>query len=143
MSLSSLRSSRWVGRRAALTLAMLASAVLAGAFAAASPAQADSYAGCVYPRVCFYKTLSDYANDNPSAGYQDVTSSFQTLGSRSRGAQVVYNTRNDDVALLRYSDGYVACLPMNRGWSQAINPIGTVTGIRILRVDTCRGYPQL
>ncbi|SHN13840.1 hypothetical protein [Cryptosporangium aurantiacum] len=142
MSSSPLRRSRGVGRRAVLTLAVLASAVLTGAFASASPAQADSFAGCIYPRVCFYRTTSDYFASRPSAAYQDKTNYFQTLGSRSRGALVVYNTRNDDVALLKFGE-FVACLPTNRGWSHDLNPMGTVTAIRIIDAPTCAGYYQL
>ncbi|MFK0151535.1 hypothetical protein ACIQVL_27570 [Streptomyces sp. NPDC090499] len=117
-----------------------AAAVAVAALAAAPTASADSANGCVYPRVCFYLTDSDWNSGSPTAAYQDVTTSYQTLGSRSRGADWVRNTRNDDRAYLRYirnSTGgteYICVLPNQTAYFSSAY---TVTGIRIDTAATC------
>jgi hypothetical protein len=122
-----------------LTTIGVAAAALAGAMTvAAPPASATSYNGCAYPRVCFYLTTSDWYAAAPNAAYQDVTTSYQTLGSNSRGADHVWNTRNDDRAYLRYTQNggtYYYCLKPNSGVS--FNSSQTVTGIRIDTASTC------
>jgi hypothetical protein len=115
---------------AAATLAMAAGMVLVQA----APASAVSMAGCAYPRVCFYLTYGDYWNNRPTAAYQDVTSSWQTLGSRSRGADYIVNTRNDDVAYLHYTNGAVMCLEPN---SIAYETYRVVDRVRISSSATC------
>jgi hypothetical protein len=106
-------------------------------FATADQASATSFNGCGWPRVCFYKSASNWTSSSPTAAYQDVTSYYQNLGSRSYGAYVVYNSRNDDVAYLQYSSGRVDCLEPNHsvlgnwpGW-------GHVDKIRISTSATC------
>ncbi|MGC9544003.1 hypothetical protein [Streptomyces sp. UG1] len=122
------------------TVGVAASALAATTLAMAPTASADSFNGCIYPRVCFYLTNSDWNNAAPTAAYRDVTSGYQNLGPRSRGADWVNNTRNDDRAYLRYivnSTGATAyfCLPPNHhvNFSSAY----TVTGIRIDTAATC------
>ncbi|MES5819530.1 hypothetical protein [Streptomyces sp. RG80] len=126
---------RATGRTAVVATA--AAALAAGVLAAAPTASADDYNGCGWPRVCFYLTDSDWSDGDPTAAYQDVTSSYQTLGSNSRGANYVRNTRNDDRAYLRYiNDGvtYYYCLAPNSTYH--FQPSSIVTGIRI---DTASG----
>ncbi|MFG3552259.1 hypothetical protein [Streptomyces sp. NPDC047725] len=123
--------------------------IIAGALAFASAAltmaptasaTAAAYKNCEYPRVCFYLTDSDWNNSAPSAAYQDVTSSYQTLGTYSRGSNWVLNTRNDDRAYLRYtvnSTGatqYVCLPPGNQIYFSSAY---TVTGVRIDTASTC------
>ncbi|MBW1602595.1 hypothetical protein JJV70_10855 [Streptomyces sp. JJ66] len=114
-------------RRAAGAAGALALAAgLSGATVA--PAQAAP-SGCPYPYVCFY--------DGPYVlgKYKDVTSYYQSV-SRSAKATTVYNTRNDDVAYIRLSNGNVACVgPKQR---LALNPFNIrVTGIKISWSATC------
>ena len=83
-----------------------------------TPASADSYRDCIYPRVCFYRTVADWFADRHSAAYKDVTSYFQTLSASARGADMVLNTRNDDRAFLwveNHNTGtsHIVCLPPN------------------------------
>jgi len=119
----------------ATTTALAAGVVLLGT----PPASADTAYGCVYPRVCFYLTDSDFNADKPTAAYQDITSYYQTLGSRSRGANWVLNTRNDDRAWIRYTYGgqtYYACLDSQ--WRLAeFTDDATVTGIKIENTTYC------
>ncbi|MFJ1796812.1 hypothetical protein [Kitasatospora griseola] len=114
-------------------------AVLAGiALVAAPSASATSYNGCDWPRVCFYQTQPDWTIGMPDAAYQDVTTSYQDLSSRAYGADWVYNSRNDDRAMIRFTNGgttYYKCLPPN-GTLQ-FSAASTVTGIRIDAAATC------
>ncbi len=100
-----------------------------------APALAGTANGCVYPRVCFYLTESNWTADSPTASYQDITSSYQTLGSSSRGSYAVWNSRNDDGALLHYTNGTTYCLPPNRGNGHIRGEI--VDKIRIMDSPTC------
>lgn len=98
--------------------------------ASAPPASAEpTLHGCVYPRVCFYQTEAQYTAGSPTAAYQDPDYN-QTLGPRSKGADVVYNSRNDDTVLLRIGSTSTAfCLdPNNTVYNDASV---TVTAIRI------------
>ncbi|CAL9669282.1 hypothetical protein [Streptomyces sp. NPDC057375] len=65
--------------------ATVAAALATTAMVTAPTASADSRRGCDWPRVCFYLTSSDW-DDDSTAAFQDVTTSYQDLGSRSRGA---------------------------------------------------------
>lgn len=106
----------------------------AATWALAAPASADSMSGCAYPRVCFYLTDNQYYSNSPTASYQDVTSGYQTLGSRSRGARWIVNTRNDDTAHLHFTDGSTWCMTPGEVdlWT-----IKTVDKIRISSSATC------
>jgi hypothetical protein len=72
-------------------------------------AAASAY-GCNWPRVCFYLEYANVLAQQPTAAFQDRTSYWQQLGSRSRNAYMVYNSRNDDGARLLYADGSWRCL---------------------------------
>ncbi|WP_406437214.1 hypothetical protein OHB14_59765 [Streptomyces sp. NBC_01613] len=120
------------------TFAMAVAMVAGTAVFTATPAYASSYKGCVYPRVCFYLTDADWAASSPTAAYQDVTDVFQNLGSKSRGAKHVMNTRNDDRVILRYlryGETYYECLEPNTGRSYP--SYLTVTGIMIQTASSC------
>ncbi|MGW5123993.1 hypothetical protein ACWEQ7_07995 [Streptomyces sp. NPDC004069] len=126
--------------RRTATVGMAAAALAVTALVTAPTASATSYNGCKYPRVCFYLTDSQWNAGAPTAAYQDITTSYQNLGSKSRGAIWVTNTRNDDRAYLRFianSTGatYYLCLPPN--YSTAFASGYTVTGIRIDTAATC------
>lgn len=117
-----------------------AAALSVAALAAAPSASAYDYNGCNWPQVCFYLTDSNWNNGSPTARYEDVTSSYQNLGTRSRGADWVRNTRNDDRAYLRYirhSTGATEylCLPPNS--TAYFSSAYTVTGIRIDTAANC------
>lgn len=87
-------------------LSVAASAVaLSGAvvMTGASGAEAAAW-GCAYPYVCTY----DY-NGNMIEDYKAVTSGFQTISSTNVYHAV--NSRNDDVAYIRHTNGLIACLP--------------------------------
>jgi hypothetical protein len=124
-------------------LAVVSTAVAAlssAALATAPTASADSYNGCAYPRVCFYLTGSDWNSGSPTAAFQDVTTSYQNLGSRSRGADYVHNTRNDDRAYLRYirnSTGATEYLCVEPNTTAIFSSAFTVTGIRIDTAANC------
>ena len=122
-------------KRISLAAAMIAGAVVGSTLAAASPAQATSAYGCTYPRVCFYLTATSWVNDSPTASFQDVTSSYQTLGSQSRGSVEAYNSRNDDGALLHFTNGRTYCLLPNQ--SASLRSIGTVDKIKIMTSADC------
>ncbi|GGS18680.1 hypothetical protein GCM10010269_67180 [Streptomyces humidus] len=53
--------------------------------------------------MCFYQNVTRWNAGNPNARYQDITSGYQSLSTAARGANYVYNSRNDDVAWLRYT----------------------------------------
>jgi hypothetical protein len=117
-----------------------AGALVGAALAVAPGAAAGSYNGCTYPRVCFYLTGTQWSNGTPSTGYQDVTSGYQNLGSLSRGADYVRNTRNDDRAYLRYirhSTGGTEYLCVLPNQTAIFSSAYTVTGIRIDTAATC------
>ncbi|MBC7270520.1 MAG: hypothetical protein H5T76_17735 [Streptomyces sp.] len=121
-------------------VATAAAGLATAALASAPSAAAYDYNGCAWPRVCFYLTAGNWNNASPTAAYQDVTSSYQNLGSQSRGADYVRNTRNDDRAYLRYirhSTGateYLCVLPNQTAYFSSAY---TVTGIRIDTAATC------
>ncbi|MGI5193799.1 hypothetical protein ACQEVY_09180 [Streptomyces sp. CA-288835] len=121
-------------------LGMASAAMVAASIATAPSAAADSYNGCVYPRVCFYPTITQWNNGTPTAAYQDVTSSYQNLGPNSRGADRVHNTRNDDRVYLRYTynpTGATGALCVNPNVTAVFNSNFTVTGIMIQTAASC------
>lgn len=116
-------------------IAMVGS-VVAGSLIGAQPAEA-AVRGCAWPRVCFYLSESNWNNSAPTASYQDM-GSWQTLGARSNSAEVVYNSRDDDGARLRFMDGSEWCLRPNT--SERLEPVyqaGAVTHIKIMDSPTC------
>ncbi|MFD8050217.1 hypothetical protein ACFV5E_43100 [Streptomyces chartreusis] len=127
-----------VAKRMAV-VATAAAALATAGLATAPTASAGDYNGCGWPRVCFYLTDSDWNNGKPTAAYQDVTSSYQDLGSKSDGANYVRNTRNDDRVYLRihdqYSVTYYWCLAPNQTMHLSDNV--RVSGIKIQTQSTC------
>ncbi len=104
----------------------------------AVPAHATSKFGCGYPRVCFWLTEADSNAQRWTAAYQDVTPGWQYLGARSRGAYSLYNTRNDDGALVGFTDGSIDCVYPNSGLNDITGAFGkTVDKIRIMDSATC------
>ncbi|GAA3776792.1 hypothetical protein GCM10022379_49900 [Micromonospora maritima] len=101
--------------------------------AAATPAQASSAFGCTYPRVCFWVTGSPYSGNPPTASFQDTY--YQTLGSRSRGAEWVLNTRNDDGAKIFYSNGDWVCIQPDE--LAYLEPYGYAVAIDIMDSPYC------
>jgi hypothetical protein len=83
------------------SLVAIALATLGG-FTIATPAQATSAHGCSWPRVCFYLTQNAWVYGQPDASYQDMY--YQRLGSRSADADYIYNSRNDDGALIYWTN---------------------------------------
>jgi hypothetical protein len=120
-------------------VATAAAALATAGLASAPAASAYDYNGCGWPRVCFYLTDRDWNDGAPTAAYQDVTNYYQDLGSKSRGANKVRNTRNDDRVYLRYVDQYsvtyYACLKPNQTFN--FSSTSTVTGIKIDTQSTC------
>ncbi|MFD0297401.1 hypothetical protein [Streptomyces sp. NPDC127118] len=126
-----------ITRKLAATGSMLG--VLASASLAMAPtASAATLNGCAYPRVCFYLTNTDWNNRTPTAGYQDITTTYQNLSSRAAGAVVAVNSRQDDRAYLRANVSGTTryyCLPPQGLISFA--PGIVVNGIRIDSAATC------
>jgi hypothetical protein len=120
-------------KRIAVIGAAAASLAAAG-LATAPSASADSYNGCAWPRVCFYLTDADWNAGAPTAAFQDITSSPQNLGSRSYNAEWVWNSRNDDGALLYYTNGQTRCMSPNT-WMD--NNDWVVNKIKIMNSPTC------
>ncbi|MFC4503854.1 MULTISPECIES: hypothetical protein [Streptomyces] len=123
-------------------LGLVAGLAAAAAAVTAPTASATTAHGCEWPRVCFYLTDGDWDNGNgtPTAAFQDVTSSYQNLGSRSRGANWAYNSRNDDRVFLRYirnSTGATESICVNPNTVAKFTSDFTVTGIRIETASSC------
>ncbi|WP_327029879.1 hypothetical protein OG989_05570 [Micromonospora sp. NBC_01740] len=122
-----------------------ASAVVSAAIGTSSPAIASDVGpagtayGCGYPQVCFYKTQANWTARDWTAAYQDITGSYQNLSSGAYGSYYVYNSRNDDGALLHYTNGYTYCLHPSTYVNNSTNPTGfwTVDKIRIMDSPTC------
>ncbi|WP_438453264.1 hypothetical protein [Streptomyces asiaticus] len=87
---------------------------------------------CPYPYVCIYK------DDARIGMFQDVTSTWQNLPSRPTGPNLhVVNTRKDDVAYIRQSDGTITCIAPNSSFGFPYSQ-PALTGIRISSEATCR-----
>jgi hypothetical protein len=114
--------------------AAVACATLALSFAGVSTASANTAYGCGYPQVCFYKTQARWDAQSWNAAYKDVTSGYQTLSSAAYGAYSVFNSRNDDGALLHYTNGGTLCLQPN---TIVWNNSWVVDKIRIMDSPTC------
>jgi hypothetical protein len=109
-------------------------ALAAGVTLLGTAAPASAAAGCPYPYVCFYPTYAQYAAGTPVSRYRDVTDGWQNLRPQSVGADYIYNTRNDDVAYLHFTDGSQACvLPHSvHNWNEK-----QVDAVRIDSSPTC------
>ncbi|MFD7136759.1 hypothetical protein [Streptomyces sp. NPDC059894] len=115
-------------------IGVAAASLVAAGLATAPGASADTAYGCNWPRVCFYLTDADWNARVPTAAYQDITSSPQNLGSRSYNSEWAFNSRNDDGALLYYTNGSTLCLRPNN-WVD--NNDWVVNKIRIMDSPTC------
>ncbi|RDI48207.1 hypothetical protein DFR68_10836 [Nocardia mexicana] len=104
-------------------------AVASAPVIAAAPAQAALE--CPYPNVCFYDDSGRRTGE-----FNDVTSEWQNIppGAASHGARLAYNTRNDDVAYLRFEGGKQLCLPPGQVFDLSN---GTLNGIRIAKSAKC------
>ncbi|WP_316528288.1 hypothetical protein [Kitasatospora brasiliensis] len=123
-------------RIAAVTASLAAFA--STALVLAPDASAVSWNGCNYPQVCFYQNIIRWNAGNPDARYQDITSGYQNLSTAARGANYVYNTRNDDVAWLRYieyGETKYTCLSPNS--MESFDAVETLTGIKISSASHC------
>ncbi|MFJ4473166.1 hypothetical protein ACIP2X_37530 [Streptomyces sp. NPDC089424] len=126
--------------RRRLTSAAAAGVMAAAAlvFGGAQPAAADQIGTCPYPKVCLYNSTT--YTGNYYASYQVVTNYYQVPPSRRQPITVV-NTRNDDIAWVRYvafGNQFTTCL--TPGARLYVNPAGgnaTVTGIMINSASTC------
>ncbi|MFG3555032.1 hypothetical protein ACGGAQ_11625 [Micromonospora sp. NPDC047557] len=114
-------------------VALLAAIATAAGGLVATPAQASSAFGCNYPRVCFWVTGNPYDGAAPTASFQD--NYYQTLGSRSRGADWVYNSRNDDGAKIFYSNGDWVCV--SPGELAYLEPYGYAVALDIMDSPYC------
>jgi hypothetical protein len=81
--------------------AALTGLCLAGGMAVvtAPEASAATKFGCDFPRVCFYQTKTDFNRKRPTASFEDPTDAAQEL-ERSIGAFAVFNSRDDDAAVI-------------------------------------------
>jgi hypothetical protein len=124
---------------------MVAGAVLSGGALAITATSADAaprtpvpYYDCTYPYVCLYNNVMDIV-----LRYRDVTLDWQPF-SRT---DVYYglNTRNDDVAYIRYVGGKVYCMPSGDNMQvYNLRQYGTPNGIRIDTSPVCEdGTPKL
>ncbi|MTE22416.1 hypothetical protein F0L17_25600 [Streptomyces sp. TRM43335] len=105
-------------------------ALAAGLTAASATEARAAVPACPYPYVCFYNSSGQMTGQ-----FQDVTDYYQSVGA-SANATEVYNTRYDDVARIRYSDGYVRCIkPRENAWISRAST--RVTGIKISWSSTC------
>jgi hypothetical protein len=102
-----------------------------------SPASATTAYGCVWPRVCFYAGEPEWATQSPTSAYQDITSYWQYLGTKSVGSWIAYNSRNDDGALLGFTSGYTWCLRPNTAKYLPDLRLGYVNKIRIMNSPYC------
>ncbi|MGW6706918.1 hypothetical protein ACWGDE_18770 [Streptomyces sp. NPDC054956] len=117
------------GPRALVAAALLAGAAAALAGPAAAAPATTAATDCGYPYVCFY------IGESEAGRFKDVTSGWQTL-TRSRGAEYADNHRNDDGALLHFTDGHTYCL--RPGGHALLGPMGTVDKLRITDSPTCQ-----
>jgi hypothetical protein len=132
---------RNIGR---VVLAAVIAAV--GVFVAAEPAAAAGPA-CPYPYVCFYTGHYGESGSTINGKFQVVTSGYQAITASTRYSDSIVNTRHDDVAYVRFSDGKVVCLPhavLSGGTWYATSydtdndfPQRYINGVRISSSPTC------
>jgi hypothetical protein len=119
-------------RRAIVSAAACVGFTVASLSTLAAPAAAAPPGDCPWPRVCLYN--SAWVR---TGAFQDVTSGWQNIppGSPSYGAYYTYNSRNDDVAYYRFTNGQVGCVEPHR--TANLRLIGIVNGIRISSEARC------
>jgi hypothetical protein len=96
----------------------------------ASDAVAAGKWGCEYPYVCLYDV-----NANMVEKYKVITSGWQTFSRRD--IYYAVNTRNDDIAYIRFTNGKVFCLPAGNPDRYYYLDQGTPNAIRISSSSTC------
>jgi hypothetical protein len=115
---------------AAVVVAGLAGGAVMAATTPAHATPVPNY-NCTYPYVCLYNKVMDL-----TLKYQDVTSGYQ--GFSNTGIYYGLNTRNDDVAYIRYTNGKVACMPSGSPMAiYDLRQVGVPNGIKISSADTC------
>ncbi|QLY29439.1 hypothetical protein [Nocardia huaxiensis] len=107
----------------------------APALLTAVPGRAMTVNDCTRRWVCLYDQ-----NWRRVGAFEGVTRTWQPL-AEAKGARWVVNTRNDDTAHLRFSDGTVSCVyPSNTKYLGGLvldgEPV-TVEGIQISSVWQC------
>ncbi|MEU6106854.1 hypothetical protein ACFU5N_18185 [Streptomyces albidoflavus] len=111
--------------RSACVAAALALAAPLGVSSASAAQAADT---CTYPQVCIQRKA-----DGVIIGrFQDVTSTWQNMPSKPSNIWII-NTRNDDVAYIRYANGGQLCVAPK----QTVGTDYVATGIRISSSATC------
>jgi hypothetical protein len=125
------RMARKLGTMIAVAAVSGGTLALAVAPADAAPRTPVPYYNCTYPYVCLYNQTMDIV-----LKYRDFTSTWQSFTTPD-----VYfglNTRNDDIAYIRYTNGKVACIPSGNPMAvYDLRALGTPNGIRIDTSPTC------
>jgi hypothetical protein len=104
---------------------------VAAAPAHATPRTPVPYYNCTYPYVCLYNDVVDTV-----LKYRDITPGWQSFTR----TDVYYglNTRNDDVAYIRYTNGKSACIPSGDPMAlYDLREYGVPNGIRIDSSAVC------
>ncbi|EFE79166.1 hypothetical protein K7395_01955 [Streptomyces filamentosus] len=118
----------WVRKCVGASGALAAAVALSVVYAPS--AQADSAYGCNYPEVCVYSDTS--VNSTIVGRFKVVTSYWQYLDNPNTEYSIV-NTRNDDVAHVKNSNGTVSCIKPNGSMSSGQR----IVAIRIDSSPTC------
>ncbi|MGY0235132.1 hypothetical protein [Longispora urticae] len=109
-----------------------------GAAVAMEPAAAAGAPACPYPYVCFYSGDLENPASQITGRYQVVTSGYQSITGSSMNARAIVNTRHDDVAYLRFTDGKVVCIwPGGMYDTSNDHPMRKINGVRISSSATC------
>jgi hypothetical protein len=120
---------------AAVTAAAVAGVGLA--VTVTGPAQAAD--PCPYPYVCFADWNSMGTGYVVLAKFKVVTNYFQNVSGAASGADLVINTRHDDIATIRFqypTSEWCIAPGQSRSLNQYPNPTG-VTGIKIQNPSSC------
>jgi hypothetical protein len=107
--------------RVGITAAVTLVASMTPLVVSASPAGASDFADCAYPYVCLYK-WDDQIGWHKTGQFQQFTRGWQQL-TVSYGAQVLVNTRHDDVVYALHFGGAVGCFPPDNPRGGEIAPI--------------------
>jgi hypothetical protein len=123
-----------MGVRTMIAAAAVTTVSLTAATVPSASAAAHTEHGCPYPRVCFFKTEKDWNAKRPAGSFKDVTSRWQRL-TTSKGSFAVYNTRDDDIAYLHFTDGSTVCMDPNDAFIVGRNFV--VDAVRISWASHC------
>ncbi|MCW2865607.1 MAG: hypothetical protein JWP48_7315 [Actinoallomurus sp.] len=124
-----------MARKLGTTLAVAAlsggAVAVAAAPAHAAPRTPVPYYNCTYPYVCLYNQVVDTV-----LKYRDFTTGWQSFSRTD--VYFAVNTRNDDTAYIRYTNGDTACIPSgNPRAIYDLREFGTPNGIRIDTNPNC------